>query len=120
MAQSFWEEIALIHPYVELDKFVVMPNHLHGIIFIINGSLAVKPAQNENSLKARSLGTIVVQFKRAVTIQSKTLEPLPAQPIWQRNYYEHVIRSESALTAIRNYIQENPARWSEDKYYVEL
>ena len=66
-----------------------------------------------------SLGAIVGQFKRAVTIESRAFTRAPAQPIWKRNYYDHVIRSEESLNRIRRYIHENPARWREDSLYNE-
>ncbi len=76
-------------------------------------------AESRPGLVQDSLGAIVGQFKRAVTIESRALVPAPARPIWQRNYYDHVIRSQESLNRIRWYIQENPARWRDDSLYNE-
>ena len=69
-------------------------------------------------MKSGSLGAIIGQFKSAVTRQAKRLEKTCFLPIWQRSYYEHIIRSEASLNEIRHYIVENPARWTEDSLYV--
>ena len=68
-----------------------------------------------------SLGVIIGQFKRAVTITQQIASSTkpPEQPIWQRNFYEHIIRNERSLDDIREYIYENPARWLEDSLYVQ-
>ena len=125
LTHRLWRQIAVKRPNVELDAFVVMPNHLHGIIMIVDdkstegsGERKERQCRRSETLVSGSLGAIVGQFKRAVSISSNTLDQAPEQPIWQRNYYEHVIRSERSLTEIREYILENPARWSEDDLYV--
>ena len=125
LAHRLWRQIAIKRPNVELDAFVVMPNHLHGIVIIVDdkstavsGERKVRRGSRAETLVAGSLGAIVGQFKRAVSISSKSLDQPPDQPLWQRNYYEHVIRIERSLSEIRKYIVENPARWSEDDLYV--
>jgi putative transposase len=106
------------HADIETDAFVVMPNHVHGIIVLpdtANGAATrVGPA----------LGEVVAAFKSATTvqyIQSVKTRAWPAfrQRLWQRNYYEHVIRDEKALARIRLYIDENPARWAFDDENLE-
>jgi putative transposase len=104
-----WERTAVVRPYVRLDEFVVMPNHIHGILVITDerrGEFG-KPI-------AGSLPTIVRSFKSAVTKRANELRGTPGDPIWQRNYYEHIVRNERELNAIRQYIHDNPAHWSED------
>ena len=110
---------------VKLDAFVVMPNHLHGIIFILDEEPpgVATHASRQMKVSARnfrrdSLGSILGQFKRAVTIRSKLLVLPPEQPIWQRSFYEHIIRDERSLNGIRKYIAENPAAWFDDSLYV--
>jgi len=120
--QRCWLRIPELRANVELDAHVVMPNHLHGILVIRDD-----PASEVRSMHAEalpgllpdSLGAIVGQFKRAVTVESRAFTRAPAQPIWKRNYYDHVIRSEESLNRIRRYIHENPARWHEDSLYNE-
>ncbi len=122
VVQRCWLRIPELRASVELDSHVVMPNHLHGILVIRDD-----PARGDQGTHAGSrpghvpdsLGAIVGQFKRAVTIKSRTLARAPARPVWQRNYYDHVIRSEESLSRIRWYIQENPARWRDDSLYNE-
>ncbi len=121
-----WSQITQVRPNIELDAFSLMPNHLHGILFIYNGNLAdvstgTKRTANvsESRSASSSFGVIIGQFKRAVTIRSKLLNSPPEQTIWQRNYYERIIRNENSLNDIRNYIVENPARWHDDELYVE-
>jgi len=67
----------------------------------------------------QSIGAIIGQFKSAVTRQINALRNAPGAPVWQRNYYEHIIRNEQALNAIRRYIVENPLRWHLDRYNPE-
>jgi hypothetical protein len=62
------------------------------------------------------LGAFIIGFKSTVTKQINQLRGTPSLPVWQRNYYEHIIRNEAALTAIREYIEQNPRRWELDRY----
>ncbi len=97
-----------------------MPNHIHGIIFIIVGATHASPLQRENTPlrgpTSGSLGAIVGSFKSAVTKRINQMRGTPGARVWQRNYYEHIIRNERALNAIRRYIAENPLRWHLDRY----
>ncbi len=120
-----WNQIDQVRDSTNLDAFVVMPNHIHGIIIIKNrdpAENAARTAQSADDTASRprsdSLGSIVGQFKRAVTLRSKSLDRAPDHPIWQRNYYEHIIRNEDSLNDIRKYIVENPARWRDDSLYA--
>ena len=120
-----WQQISQVRRGVETDAFVVMPNHIHGIIFKLDVEPVDSAAQSfrENRLSASisrsaSLGVIVGQFKRAVAIRSRALAIQPKQPVWQRSFYEHIIRNERSLDDIRKYIVENPARWHDDSLYV--
>ncbi len=125
-----WREIPEHFPHVELDAFVVMPNHVHGIIFIVDvvgslhagathvGATHASPLRGDapRGPASGSLGAIVGSFKSAVTQRINALRNTPGAPVWQRNYYEHIIRTERALNAIRRYIAENPLRWHLDRY----
>lgn len=121
-----WLEISQVRPHIELDAFVVMPNHLHGILSIFDQDTADDSAQlkgtadsSDSRRMSASLGVIIGQFKRAVTIMSKTLAQPPDQPLWQRSFYEHIIRNERSLDDIRTYIVENPAKWREDSLFMD-
>ncbi len=123
-----WFRTAQVRPYVELfeNEFVVMPNHIHGIIWIVEHDVGATRRVAPTSRRVapqpprgpvpQSLGAIIAQFKSVVTKRINTLRGTPGAPVWQRNYWEHVIRTERALNAIRRYIIENPARWHLDRY----
>ncbi len=117
--------IARARSNVELDHYVIMPNHLHGL-FIITDSLerdfglSAKTPHSKQSrrLPAGSLGAIISQYKAAVSRRAWSGLMGRSQRIWQRNYYDHIVRDEQSLSAIRKYIVENPARWHDDSLYV--
>ena len=154
-----WHNTAIVRDYIVLDEFVVMPNHIHGII-IIRGNRRGQAAPDPNSgnrininkemsdpntnntinktvpdpnannctinkrathriaptIHPNSLGSIIGQFKSLVTKRINRLRNTPGVPVWQRNYYEHIIRNEKELNEIRDYIIHNPTNWNKDKY----
>lgn len=85
---------------VELDEFVVMPNHFHGIV-VLRG----------DEQRPSHLGAVVGGFKAACTGRVRVVRAAPQFKLWQRGYYEHVVRNEAALARIRTYVRENPLRW---------
>jgi putative transposase len=131
IAQRGWEDIPRHFPLVELDAFVIMPNHVHGVIVIqgrgeasaINLRVSKTPSkpdasplrQHPNGTQPGSLSAFVQNFKSISTRRMNAARGSPGTPIWQRGYYEHVIRNEDELKAIREYILGNPARWDEDE-----
>lgn len=116
LVASEWLRTATIRPQVTLDEFVVMPNHFHAIIAIEDSRRGVLPyARPRFRSPAESLGSIVRGFKSATTTLINSMRNSPGVPVWQRNYYEHVIRNESELTRIREYIANNPHQWSLDR-----
>lgn len=104
LAQSVWTQLMERFPGVLLDAYVLMPNHLHGIIFL-------SPRQFSDD-KPLTLGEIVRAFK-AVTTRNVRQNGRP-DFAWQRNYFEHVVRDEQDLFRIRQYIANNPASWADD------
>ena len=135
IVQTCWDEIPVHFLHTELDAFVVMPNHIHGIILItdavgarhavpLHGNAAsphgnaVPPQQTERFGKPvpGSIPTIVRSFKSAVTRRINQLRDTQGTPVWQRNYFEHIVRNEHTLNAIRQYILNNPHRWPLDRY----
>jgi len=104
---------------IELDEFVVMPNHIHGIIFINgNGNTAHDLGANGCSplrKRSRSLSSFIAGYKSAVTKSINILRNTPGMPVWQRNYFEHIIRNEYGLFRIREYIRNNPVQWDMDE-----
>ncbi len=132
IVQSCWEQIPNHFKLVESIAYVVMPNHIHGII-IITDRIGAQHSGVGNIVRARhavplrnkfetfaqpvtgSLPTIIRSFKSAVTKRINLLRDTPAATVWQRNYYEHVIRSYAELNRIKEYINNNPAKWAFDK-----
>ena len=117
-----WNSLLERYDNIELDKFVVMPNHVHGIIKIIDhvGAIHELPLQtantNQKTKRRRMLiPKIVGYFKMNSSKQINTIRNSTGIPVWQRNYYEHIIRNENKLNKIREYIHNNPIRWHLDR-----
>lgn len=130
-----WQWLSEQYSYVDLDSWVVMPNHLHGIIVITTngcrGDSRIAPTGNASTgttftetastpiaptdePKRKPLGRLIGAFKTVSTKQINAICNTPSAPVWQRNYYEHIIRNETALHNIQRYILENPRRWADD------
>lgn len=117
-----WLRTTQIRTDMELDEFVIMPNHMHGIFVIIESPvgahsrapLQIQHGRVSTQRKPRSLSSFLAGFKSAVTRQINELRGMPYAPLWQRNYYEHVIRNENDLSEIREYILNNPLKWDLD------
>jgi putative transposase len=118
IVERCWADIPNHHSFVELDAFIVMPNHLHGILCFV-GDVAATPASplphRAHGPAPQSLGSVVGSFKSAVTRSINRIVPGAATKLWQQNYYEHVIRNDCAHDAVRQYILENPQRWDADE-----
>ena len=117
--EGTWRDMPDHFPAVIAGQFVVMPNHVHGILWITRedtrGNVGAQHAAPLPALAPGSLGAIVRSFKASVTKRLNEIRGTPGAPVWQRNYYERVIRSEEELTRIREYIQLNPSRWHFDR-----
>jgi putative transposase len=114
-----WGALPQHFPHAELDEFVVMPNHVHGILVIVDdgrGTACRAPTTEQfgNPISG-SLATIVRSFKSAVTKRINEMRDTQGANAWQRNYYEHIIRNERELERIRTYIVGNPAMWDKDE-----
>ena len=103
-----------------LDEWILMPNHLHGIIFMtaVDGD-DIEPEPVKGATP-RSLPTIVGNFKSLVTRRINKVRRTPGRKVWQRGYYERIVRNERELQAIRQYIRANPDRWEEDRENLDL
>lgn len=115
IADECWRAIPEHFPNVELDAYVIMPNHIHGIIVINNRTGTIYRARTEKFGKPviGSIPTILRTFKAAVT--RRIGHKLNVTSIWQRNYYEHVIRSHEGWDRIHKYIESNPSTGMEDE-----
>ncbi len=128
-----WLDTVRIRPQIELDAFTVMPNHLHGILwisgpkgehilwnsgYVIPDGAAQPPSGSANpipSARARSLASWASGYKSAVTSRIQKVWKDPSAVVWQEDYFERIIRDEKELLNIRNYILSNPLRWNLDR-----
>ncbi len=166
MVQTVWDELSVFYPDVDTDGFVVMPNHIHGIVVLVGAGPRACPSPRGHpetgqppgtgqargtgrpqgvaptglssaglsptglpsaglsstgvSLTGFSLADVVSRFKTMTTKRyADGVKQLGWPPfrgrLWQRNYYEHIIRNEAGLNRIRRYIDENPSRWASDE-----
>ena len=114
-AVQCWQAIPDHFPFAILDAFVVMPNHVHGIIVINKPQNEQKEWQtNQFGPQSQNLASIVRGYKVAVTIASRSFAPLFE---WQPRYHDHVIRNEKSLHRIRHYINTNIENWEADRFY---
>ena len=145
LAKKFWIEIPNHFPFIKLGEFVVMPNHMHGILIInhqINdvqtpttvqtpnlGVSTTHPVQTPNLGVSTphpvqtpnlgvstntTIGVIINQYKRMVTIHARKIQPEFA---WLSRFHDHIIRNAQSLDRIQNYIINNPLKWQQDCYY---
>jgi putative transposase len=136
IADECWRSIPEHFPSVELGAYAIMPNHVHGIIIISGvgarhaddtrrgasvgarhadnrkGAAVLRPNVTRPNVKPGSLGAIMRSYKSAVSYRIH--KEHNATGIWQRNYYEHIIRNDRDLQHITDYINANPLRWNED------
>jgi len=135
MVERCWLDIPRHFPHVELDAFVIMPNHIHGIIVITSdpdvgarhvearhvGARHAVPLQMAPHAEQfgkpvpGSLPTIVRSFKSAATKRINIWRGTPGASVWQRNYYEHILRDEASWERVREYIANNPLQWAVDR-----
>ena len=131
IVQAIWKALPLHYPGVALDEFVIMPKHVHGIIVLDSGvgaqfiappdadgsGGAINRALTTDALSASdrppTLGDIVRGFKARSTRLLR--RDRGYQRVWQRNYYEHVLRDKGSLSRVREYISNNPLHWAFDR-----
>ena len=99
---------------VEPDAFVLMPNHLHFTVFISALDESLPTPESTSGPRPGSIGAVVGSFKSAVTRRVNEMRGTPGAKVWQRNYFERVIRGEQDLERTREYISDNPSNWDDD------
>ena len=118
-AQAVWDDLPVHYPHVATDAFVVMPNHVHGVIVIQAGGEGVgaglKPARTESA--RHGLSEIIRGFKTFSARRINEFRETSGATVWQRNYYEHIIRNDADYNRIAEYIVNNPQRWAEDSLH---
>ena len=126
MIEQWWRELVHKYPMVDMEVYTVMPKHFHGIVAIVGAALRGRPDEaNTNDAgqphrAAPTLGNMIDWFKTMTTneyirgVKHNQWRPF-AGKLWQRNYYEHIIRNEQDLNAIRGYVINNPKGWDKDE-----
>jgi putative transposase len=145
-----WRLSATLRVELVLDEWIVMPDHVHGIVIIDHGRCELSPTRETVSASSsvvgasssvvgasssvvgasssvvgayghtplrspsKTIGAMIRGFKSSATKRINALRGTPGVPVWQRNYYEHIVRDEDSLDRIRRYITENPAHWTDD------
>jgi putative transposase len=108
-----WQWLETQYEYVELGAWIIMPNHHHGILVIHDGRGDSRIAPTL-PIKHKPLGGLIGAFKTVSTKHINLLRDTEGQVVWQRNYYEHIIRNEQEMDRITRYIQSNPSAWMDD------
>jgi putative transposase len=115
IVQSCWDDIPCHYPHVKLDEFVIMPDHIHGIIVINDNPVGSRHASTLLRGRSNVLGDIIGSFKSAATKRVNEIRHTSGSSVWQRGYYEHIIRDANSLNRIRKYIKYNPFEWPKSR-----
>jgi REP element-mobilizing transposase RayT len=107
-----WHNLTKKYPHISLNEYIIMPNHFHGIM-VIKGRAEPGWADSGRADPAPTVGGIIAYFKYQTTKRAD----LPWK-LWQRNYYEHIIRNEDDYRRIAEYIQTNPLHWRTDTLWT--
>jgi REP element-mobilizing transposase RayT len=122
LAQTAWEEFPQRNPDVDVDTYVVMPNHVHVLLWLTqnqesdNRLPSIRSRRFGDDIRG-SLSTLIGAYKGSVTRRSHNAGLIPTASLWQRNFYDHVVRSEADAQRIRDYIRNNPVRWMDDQLH---
>jgi|LakMenE01Jun11ns_1017448.scaffolds.fasta_scaffold9682396_1 REP element-mobilizing transposase RayT len=114
VVKDIWHSLDTRYKEVILDEFVIMPNHIHGIIFIDNPVEIIHELSLLKERRKMLLPKVIGYFKMNSAKLINQLRGTQGQSVWQKNYYEHIIRHEVSLTKIREYIVNNPLKWHQD------
>lgn len=121
-----WLRSAEIRKEVEMGEFMVMPNHIHGIVLIhepeahCRAALQDDYSRGSRNREKRSVSSFMAGFKSYTTKLINELRKTPNARLWQPNYFEHIIRGDLQFGKVCEYIQTNPLRWELDKYHTNL
>ncbi len=128
--ESAWHSLLDIFANIELDEFVVMPNHNHGVILILGeGAYRLHPGtwgNNDNCRDGRppipannpkfeTLSNVIGAFKTTAATRVNKLRDVIGSPVWQKSFYDRIIRNDHELACIQEYIRNNPIKWNEDR-----
>ena len=113
IADQCWAEFAERHTDARVDVHVIMPNHGHVLLWVLGPPDSGAPGKTRKfgDAIAGSLSSLIGAYKSGVTQQALNRGLIAATPLWQRNFYDHIVRGDAELERIREYIRQNPARW---------
>jgi putative transposase len=114
IVEDYWQALPHHFERVQLDAFVVMPNHLHGLI-LIDSEVKHSSSSSSSGTARDSLSAIIQNFKSVPTRKVNQEREVSGWHLWQRNYYEHIVRNEVDLRRIRKYVADNPLKWDLDQ-----
>lgn len=117
IAYKCWSDIPQYYPFATLDVFIVMPNHVHGIIIIEKDQPPAFDPVNQFQPQSENLAAVVRGYKAGVTAKAKALNP---DFRWQARFHDHIIRNDRSYMEIADYIIHNPARWENDKFHPNI
>ncbi len=118
IAHLYWTEIPNHFPFVILDEFVIMPDHMHGLFYFDKPDYPYRiPRPNQFGPQSKNLASVIRGYKAAVK-KYATMNNIPFA--WQSRYHDYVIRTENRLQIIRRYIRHNPYKWFEKKRLAKL
>lgn len=111
LASNRWMALPNHHPHIEIDAFIIMPNHVHGLLII-------QDAPADAAGRIPTLGHVIGAYKSSVTRHIHALKDYVEIEVWQERYHDHIVRDERGYDTIRAYIENNPLVWTQDKFYT--
>jgi len=114
IVERYIKQINIKYPHADIDKYVIMPNHVHMILVISNDT----GSGRENPAPTVTVSSIVGWLKYHTTVEMNDLNGGTIEKIWQRSYHDHIIRNKNEHEEIWQYIENNPLKWEQDKYYI--
>ena len=119
IAHQAWLDLPKRHPHLSVDPFVIMPNHGHAMLWIHTDTTETGTPRQYAKPIAGSVSTLVNAYKVSVTKQAIHAGLIPGPPLWQRNFYDRIVRDERELVNIQEYIRTNPVRWLTDQLHPD-
>jgi REP element-mobilizing transposase RayT len=124
VVENEWKKLPERFPDIDLDEYIVMPNHFHGVIWIRKSvgpihELALPSVIDPRTRRRMLLPRVMGYFKMNSAKRINIIRNLQGLPVWQPDYYEHVIRTEESLQRIRSYVRRNPLEWETDRENIE-
>jgi REP element-mobilizing transposase RayT len=131
VASDYWQQIDIRYPNTIIHEHVIMPNHIHGVIEIVNpapflGAIHESPLRKglnpelyRKHRRKMLIPKIIGWYKMNTAKQINLIRKTPGIKLWQRNYYDHIIRNEESLFHIQEYIKNNPRKWDKDRFRIK-